>query len=82
MEMSLFDESQKYEYTGLELTPKVMAEILIEIFDGKRFTRSEAIDECKKFHTEHGGILQNTDYTGAFKKAASDLKKDGIKNVV
>ena len=49
----------EYKYQGLELTPGIFWELLIDLFDGKQFTRRDAVNIVTRYHTDHGGILQN-----------------------
>ncbi len=68
------------KYTGLKLTPRLFEEILIELFDGKQFERSDAIKTVIDYFVEHGGKKENKDYVSVFKKATSYLKDSGLEN--
>lgn len=70
-----------YKYQGIELTPAVFKDLLIQFFDGKQFSRQEAVDEIQKYHLENGGLLTKATYLATFKKAAQQLKDAGIENV-
>ena len=67
-----------YKYQGIELTPAVFKDLLIQFFDGKQFSRQEAVDEIQKYHLENGGLLTKATYLATFKKAAQQLKDAGI----
>lgn len=47
----------EYKYIGIELTPAVFRELLIQLFDVKQFNRQEAITIITKHHYKHGGLL-------------------------
>ncbi len=70
-----------YKYNGIELTPAIFSELLIQIFDGKQFSRQDALDAVVKYHQENGGALNKSSYVSVFKKAAQSLKDTGIENV-
>lgn len=70
-----------YKYQGIELTPAVFKDLLIQFFDGKQFSHQEAVDEIQKYHLENGGLLTKATYLATFKKAAQQLKDAGIENV-
>ncbi|MCH3923262.1 hypothetical protein [Limosilactobacillus sp.] len=46
-----------YKFSGLELTPAIFRELLLQLFDGKQFSRQDAIAKVKKYHFDHGGLL-------------------------
>ena len=70
-----------YKYIGLELTPAIFSDLLIQLFDGKQFNRQDALDRITKYHLENGGVLNKSSYISVFKKAAQRLKNSGIENV-
>lgn len=70
-----------YKFSGLELTPNIFRELLLQLFDGKQFSRQEAISKIKQYHFEHGGLLGKASYTSVFKKAAQKLKNNGMVNI-
>ena len=70
-----------YKYFGLELTPAIFEVLLIQFFDGKQFSRQDAIDKITSYHLENGGVLDKTSYVGVFKKTAQKLKDKGLENV-
>ena len=51
-----------YKYYGLELTPTIFSELLIQMFDGKQFSRQDAVDTIAKYHAENGGLLNKPSY--------------------
>lgn len=69
-----------YEYFGVELTPAVMKELLIKLFDGKQFKRNDAVNKILDFHKQNGGIVSNKDYATVFKAATKWLKNSGLVN--
>ena len=69
-----------YKYKNLELTPAIFKELLIEIFDGKEFKRSDVIKEIMEYHINNGGICEKNEYIGTFKSAVEKLKENGIVN--
>jgi len=56
-----------FEYSGLKLTPNILADILIELFDGKQFERQDALNKIQKYFVEHGGIIEEKSYAPTFK---------------
>lgn len=70
-----------YRFFGLELTPAIFEELLIQFFDGKQFSRQDAVDIITNYHLENGGLLNKTSYLSVFKKAAQNLKNKGITNI-
>ncbi|MBQ3755905.1 MAG: GIY-YIG nuclease family protein [Oscillospiraceae bacterium] len=70
-----------YKYYGLELTPAIFEALLVQLFDGKQFSRQDAIDKIKAFHLENGGVLNKASYIAVFKKAAQRLKDKGFENI-
>jgi len=69
-----------FEYSGLKLTPNILADILIELFDGKQFERQDALNKIQKYFVEHGGIIEEKSYAPTFKAAAKRLKERGLVN--
>ena len=70
-----------YKYKGLELTPAIFMDLLIQFFDGKQFSRQDALNQVLKYHSDNGGLLNKSSYISVFKKAAQTLKNQGIDNV-
>lgn len=77
----LHTESGEYKYAGIPLQPSIFAEILVHLFNGKRFKREQAIEAVRLYHQEHGGSLDHFSGPGVFKKAASYLKGQGLTNI-
>jgi len=67
-----------YEYEGLELTPKIFAEHLILLFDGKEFDRMTAVSTVVQYHRENGGVTNRSEYISTFKKASKSLRDCGL----
>lgn len=70
----------EYKFSGVELTPAIFSKLLIELFDGKQFKRTTAIDEVVKFHQDKGGLLGKKEYVSVFKKACQMLSEQGLVN--
>ena len=68
----------EYKYQGLELTPGIFWELLIDLFDGKQFTRQDAVNIVTRYHTDHGGILQKPTYIPTFKKTSLLMRNEGL----
>lgn len=64
-----------YKYTGIELMPSVMAELITAFFSGKLFKRKEALKKCIDFHKSNGGILEHDNYISTIKKALGSTIK-------
>ena len=69
-----------YKYNNIELTPGVFKELLIELFDGTQFKRTDAIKTITEYHLNNGGILEKSEYIGTFKRATKMLQDNGIVN--
>lgn len=79
---TLFDKDGTYKYKNIKLTPSVMGNILINIFDGEQFERQDAIDEIVNFHIENGGVSHLDSYVASFKSMTKKSPfKDYITNV-
>lgn len=65
---------------GLTLTPKEFKQLLIELFDGKQFSRKDAIDTICQYWKEQGGTVEEKDYSTVFKSACRMLKHEGLCN--
>ncbi len=77
----LFND-QGYIYKEAELTPTVLAVIMIHQLNGKRFKRSEAIEAAKEYHLRHGGLAMRDNYTDTFKRVANDQLSDYMNNII
>lgn len=71
----------EYKYFGLELTPSIFKELLIQLFDGEQFDRNYAINTIVNYHVDNGGNATHSTYAPAFKRACQALKGNGIENV-
>lgn len=71
----------EYKYKGLELMPKEFSELMVQFFDGKQFSRQDAIKRITEYHLDNGGLLNKTSYITTFKSATRLLDKCGIENV-
>lgn len=79
---SLFNESGEYIYKNIELSPNVFAHLLVYLFDGKQFKRSESIDSVVKLHVDSGGIARKKEYVSVFKHATGrSALKDSLANI-
>ena len=54
-----------YKYEGLELTPAIFSDLLIQLLDGKQFSRKDAIEKITNYHLENGGLLNKPSYVSA-----------------
>ena len=67
------------DYNGLSMSPNKMKKMLVELYDGKRFKRGEAIEKIRKEFIEQGGIIKdNYNMTSCFKIACKLLQKEGV----
>jgi hypothetical protein len=65
-----------YKYAGVKLFPAIFTELLIQLFDGKQFSRKTAINTISDYHVSHGGKLEEgRDIVSVFKKATQTLQK-------
>lgn len=71
-----------YKYAGVDLTPAVFTDLLIELFDGKQFERQDAIEAIKRYHVANGGILKKKAYATVFKKASQNLRDQGMEQII
>ena len=51
---------------------------MIDLFDGKQFTRQDAVNIVTRYHTDHGGILQKPTYIPTFKKTSLLMRNEGL----
>lgn len=58
---------ENYKHQGIEMTGRIMLEIVTEKFANKRFSRQEAIQYAKNYHVVNGGICQKSTYVPVFK---------------
>ena len=65
------------DYSGVTLTPNKFAELLVELFDGKQFSRQDAIEQVKQCFTDRGGVVEEKTYAPVFKKASEKLQDRG-----
>lgn len=69
-----------YKYYGMDITPAIMKGLLIKLFDGKQFSRADAINRIIEYHKDNGGIISHKDYAWVFKASTKWLKKSGLVN--
>jgi len=67
-----------YKYRNLPLSPTIVEELILLLFEGQVTTRETIISEIKKYHISKGGIDDNVDLVSQFKKASGSLKKKGL----
>lgn len=77
----VISESGEYKYRGIELTPIVFAELMVLLFDGKLFSRQDAIDGVVSYHTRHGGLAAKNSYVTAFKHGTNRFLSEYVVNV-
>lgn len=70
-------KDNQYRYQGVKLTPSIFTAILIQLYDGRRFERQDAINKVVHFHTDNGGNVKDTNPVSVFKKSSANLKKKG-----
>ena len=69
------DKDYKYENTHLK--PKIVKEIILELFSGKTVRRCEIDKATIQYHISRGGLL-STAKTSPIKTALRYLKEDGL----
>ena len=57
-----------YKYEGITLTPTIAKGVLIELYEGKRYARADAVELVVDTHLERGGAPPNEDATSVIKK--------------
>jgi hypothetical protein len=68
-----------YKYSGIALSPQIIAELCIELFSGKIISRKDIIKTIPAEHLKRGGIQSKSEnITSAIKKALQNLKKLGL----
>lgn len=77
----VISESGDYKYKGVELTPMVFADLMILLFDGKLFSRQDAIDGVVAYHIGHGGVASKGSYVTAFKHGTNRFLSEWAVNV-
>lgn len=71
------DEINSYSYVGMPLTPAVIEELAVELFDGTTVRRARIITAVEMKHLERGGIRSKANLTSSVKKALTNLKVKG-----
>lgn len=70
---------KKYQFNGVKLTPSVFSGLLIQLFDGKQFTRQAAISTISEYHLLNGGVIEEgRNIVTVFKKATLCLQKKNV----
>jgi hypothetical protein len=68
-----------YKYFGLPLTPAIMEELILQLFDGRLQERQTIVEEVLAYHQAHGGVnAKAMDVTRSLKRALSNLKTKGL----
>ena len=65
-----------YRYRNVELTPAIMAELIVLLYSGKQFSRSDCIETVVKYHLDNGGICNHKTYMSTFKRATTLLRNN------
>ena len=69
---------EEYSYSKLPITPLVIEELTIELFNGKMISRSEIVDTVLNHHEINGGLPPSTiDFPRSVKTALSNMAKKG-----
>lgn len=71
-------EETQYPYTGQPITPRMIEELVLELFKGRLESRSAIVEQVLQTHLARGGkrpVAQ--DIQGSVKKALTNLKEKG-----
>lgn len=71
-----------YKYGGMPLTPAVIAELTVELYDGTTVPRADIISGVEAEHLRRGGIKSKANIVGSVKKALSNLRAKGLAGTV
>lgn len=75
----LYLDNGEYKYKEQPLRRGSFGDILIHLFNQKRFSRQTAVNTVKKFHRDNGGKIDPTaDYVHMFKGCCSQFRKSGL----
>ncbi len=67
------------DYTGISLTPSILGEIFLELYDGKIVKKRDGIEEAVNCFIENGGIVdEGYGVNAAFKRMTQILQKKGV----
>jgi len=73
---------KKYKYSDVKLTPTIIEELIILLFEGQVVERKTIIDGVVKYHIDNGGIESDSNIISATKRALQTLKrKELIDNI-
>jgi hypothetical protein len=71
--------SEEYKYVGVPLTPAIMEELILDLFNGRLQERQTIVEEVLAYHESKGGTRAKAmDVPRSLKKALSNLKKKGL----
>lgn len=68
----------EYKYEGIPLVPQIAEELLIELYENKRFSRVDAIELVARTHIERGGTESCSSPTLIVKEALRRFRKVGV----
>lgn len=65
-----------YKYTGLPLTPSLIEELILQVFNNRTIKRDVIVSQIRQYHLDNGGVLNGTNLTHSVKKALNTLSKN------
>lgn len=67
-----------YKFKGLPLTATIIEELIIQLYNGQTVKRAEIIKATRQYHTDNGGLEnESAKTTPSVKKALKNLKDKG-----
>lgn len=66
----------EYKYTGLYLTPSLIEELILQLFNNRTVKRDVIVSKVRQYHIDNGGIINGTNLTHSVKKALNTLSKN------
>ncbi|MDQ0220976.1 hypothetical protein ELQ35_21510 [Peribacillus cavernae] len=69
---------EEYKYDKLPITPAIIEELIIALFNGKTTKRDEIVNTVLEYHKNKGGLSPSArDFPRSVKKALENLSKNG-----
>jgi len=70
---------ENYKYLGLPITPSMVEQLTLLLFNGKTIKRDTIANDVLDYHISNGGLYPDAqDFTSTVKKALSNLQKKGV----
>ena len=69
---------EKYQYSGLPITPSIIENLIILLLNGQTLKRDSIVNKILEYHIINGGLApESQDFPRSVKKALSNLQERG-----